>query len=57
MTIVPFNVPITDDIILEGNEDFMLTIDPSLPSGVSVGTPGQAIVYITHIECKFIRRR
>ena len=47
MTSVPFNIPITDDDILEGNENFTLTINPSsLPNSVFVGNPGQATVTI-----------
>ena len=47
MTSVPFDIPITDDNVYEGNEDFILTIDSSsLPTGGSVGTPGQATVTI-----------
>ena len=47
MTSVPFDIPINDDMIFEGNENFMLTIDPSsLPDDVSVGSPGQATVTI-----------
>ena len=46
-TTATFNVPITDDMILEGNEDFMLTIDEtSLPGGVRLGTPDEATVII-----------
>ena len=41
-----FNVPINDDNILEGNENFMLTINSSLPNGVTRGTPSQATVII-----------
>ena len=53
MTSVPFDIPITDDGILEGNEDFMLTINPSpLPTGVSVGTPDQATVTIVDVGSK-----
>ena len=45
MTSVPFDIPINDDDILEGNEFFILTIDPtSLPTSVTVGGPGQATV-------------
>jgi len=33
-TSVPFDVAITDDNILEGNEIFILAIDNSLPNGV-----------------------
>ena len=42
-------------MVLEVDEDFMLTIDPSLPTGVSVGIPDEATVTIAHIECKLIR--
>ena len=52
MTSVPFDIPITDDSIQEGIENFTLTIDPSLPSGVSVGDPGEAIVNILDISGK-----
>ncbi len=52
MTRVPFDIPIYDDNILEGNESFILTISPSsLPTGVTVGDPGQATVTIVDIEC------
>ena len=47
VTSVPFDIPINDDMIFEGNENFMLTIDPSsLPDDVNVGSPGQATVTI-----------
>ena len=47
VTMVPFDVPITDDMILEGNEDFDLIIVPgSLPNGVSRGNPNRASVTI-----------
>ena len=53
VTIVPFNIPINDDNIFEGNEDFMLTIDPSsLPTGGTVGNPGQATVTIVDNDRK-----
>ena len=45
-TIVPFNVPINDDNILENTEMFTVTIDPSLPSRVTVGNPDQSTVTI-----------
>ena len=51
-TIVPFKVPITfdvpinDDNILENTEMFTLTIDPSLPSRVTVGNPDRSTVTI-----------
>ena len=47
VTTATFNVPINDDNILEGNENFMLTInETSLPTGVTRGTPAEAIVTI-----------
>ena len=47
VTRVPFNVPITDDMTLEGNENFMLTInETSLPGDITRGTPGEATVII-----------
>ena len=53
MTSVPFDIPINDDDILEGNEDFMITIDPStLPTDVTVGNPGQATVTIVDDDRK-----
>ena len=46
-TTTTFDVPINDDNILEGNENFMLTISPSsLPINVVVGDPSQATVTI-----------
>ena len=52
MTRVPCNISITDDSIQEGIENFMLTIDPSLPTSVSVGDPGEAAVNIVDISGK-----
>ena len=48
MTSVPFDIPISNDTLYEGNENFVLTIDSSSlpPTGVSVGTPSQATVTI-----------
>ena len=44
---VAFDVPITDDMILEGDEDFDLIIVPgSLPDGVTRGNPNRASVTI-----------
>ena len=46
-TTATFNVSITDDMILEGDENFMLTIDSSsLPTDVTRGNPGEAMVTI-----------
>ena len=43
-----FDIPINNDMISEGSENFTLTIDPSSlpPTGVSVGSPDQATVII-----------
>ena len=46
-TSVPFDVPINNDDIFEGNEDFTLTINSSsLPTGGTVGSPGSTVVTI-----------
>ena len=53
MTKVPFIVSITDDNTLESNENSILTINPSLlPSGVTIGDPGQATVTIVDNDGK-----
>ena len=53
MTRFPFNILILDDNILEEDENFILTIDPSLlPCGLSVGNHSQATVTIKENECK-----
>ena len=52
-TTATFDVPINDDNILEGNEDFMLTIDEtSLPTGVTRGNPGEVTVTIVDNDRK-----
>ena len=52
-TIATFDIPIVDDIIFEGNENFMLTINStSLPSNVTVDNPGEATVTIVDNDCK-----
>ena len=46
-TSVPFNVSITDDDILEDNENFLLTVDlSSLPRNITASDPYQATVTI-----------
>ena len=45
-TTASFNIPINDDDILEGDENFMLTINQTLPTGVTRGTPSEATVTI-----------
>jgi len=53
VTSVTFDVLITDDNILEGIENFMLTIDQSsLPTGVFHGDPSEATVTIVDDDCK-----
>ena len=53
MTSVPFDIPINDDMILEANENFTLTINPSsLPAGGTVGNPDQATVTIVDDDRK-----
>ena len=52
VTMVAFNVPINDDNIYEGNENFMLTINSSLPNGVTRGTPSEATVTIVDDDRK-----
>ena len=49
---VPFDILINDDNIFEENENFTLTINSSLPTGVMVGNPGQATVTIVDNDCK-----
>ena len=49
---VPFNISINDDNIFEENENFTLTINSSLPTGVMVGNPGQATMTIVDNDCK-----
>ena len=51
-TTATFNIPITDDMILEGDENFMLTINQTLPDGVTRGTPSEATVTIVDNDGK-----
>ena len=54
-TTATFDVPINNDNILEGDEDFLLTIDEtSLPTGVTRGIPGKATVTIVDYDGKKI---
>ena len=49
-----FNISINDDDIVEGNENFILSIDPSsLPNNVTVGVHNQTTVTIFDNDCKF----
>ena len=50
----PFIVSIHDDNAYEGNESFILTIQPSLPAMVTVGEPSQTIVTIVDNDCKYV---
>ena len=52
VTNVPFNISINNDSIFEENENFTLTINSSLPTGVMVGNPGQATVTIVDNDRK-----
>ena len=46
-TMVPFDIPIADDDILEGNENFdIIIVSGSLPNDVSIDNPGRATVNI-----------
>ena len=52
-TTATFDVPINDDNIYEGNEDFILNIDgASLPTGVTAGSPDEATVTIVDNDRK-----
>ena len=53
ITIASFDVPITDDMILEIDENFMLAINSSLPNGVTLGAPSDATVIIVDDDRKF----
>ena len=51
VTMITFDVPITDDMILEVDEIFILTINGvTLPNGITCNTPGQATVTIVDNE-------
>jgi len=53
VTSVTFDIPITDDNILEGSEKFMLTIDQSsLATNVNSGIPNETTVTIVNDDCK-----
>ena len=52
-TTATFDVPINNDMISEGNEDFKLNIDEaSLPGSVRLGTPDEATVTIIDDDSK-----
>ena len=53
LTNATFNISINDDIVVERDENFMLTInETSLPTNVTHGTPGEAIVTIANDDGK-----
>ena len=50
-----FDIPITDDNILEGNYSFMLTMNSSsLPNNVTRGNPDRAMVTIVDNDGKYV---
>lgn len=51
-----FSVSLFDDNVLEGNERFTLTIDPSskLPDDVKIGVTNEATVIIVDDDCKYM---
>ena len=52
-TLAVFNVSIIDDNIMEGNENFTLSVDPSsLPNSVTIGDPGHTTVIIIDDDSK-----
>ena len=53
ITSIPFSIPINDDSILEYSENFMLTINESLPRDVTVGNASEATVTIIDDDSKF----
>ena len=53
-TSMSFDVPLTNDIILENTEVFSVAIDPSLPDRVTVGSPSQATVAIQDSDCELL---
>ena len=56
MTSASFNVSITDNNILEIDENFELVIDmSSLPIGVTVGIPAQVTVTIVDDDSKYMK--
>ena len=46
VTTVSFDVLVTNDVIMEDNENFNLTIDPFLPSGIHIVNLGEAKITI-----------
>ena len=53
MTTIPFKVSLTDDHIMEQDENFILNITQSLlPDGVTIGDPGVTVVTIVDNDRK-----
>ena len=47
MTSVPFNISVIDNSLFEGNESFVLNINPDLlPDDVTIGNYGETTVTI-----------
>jgi len=58
VTSVSFDVPINDDNICEGNENFNLDINlSSPPDGLTVGDPGSATVTVMDDEGKHLAKK
>ena len=52
-TTASFTITLNDDSILEDGETFTIDVDPSsLPTGVTVGSTGQATITIDNDDCK-----
>lgn len=52
-TMVPFDIPIVDDAILEGDEDFdIVIVGARLPDRVTRGNPSRATVTIVDDDSK-----
>ena len=53
VTLATFSIAIIDDNTLEYSENFILTINSySLPSNVTIGSPGEATVTVINDDCK-----
>ena len=51
-TRVTFNVSVNNDDTFEGNENFTLTVNVSLPTGIMVGEPELTTVIIVDDDCE-----
>ena len=52
---MPFKISVTDDSILEEDENFILTISHfSLPNSVTIGDPSLTIITIMDNDRKFL---